>query len=94
MQVQALGWEDPLEKEMVTNSSILAWKILRTEKAGGLTVHGVTKESDMTEQLNNNRIYWHISCARGYVALEPSSRARHPGMLSQVGHRNHPYEQS
>ena len=32
MQVQSLGWEDPLEKEMVTHSSILAWRIPRTEE--------------------------------------------------------------
>ena len=30
--VQSLGWEDPLEKEMVTHSSILAWRIPWTEK--------------------------------------------------------------
>ena len=30
------GWEDPLEKEMATHSSILAWEILRTEEPGGL----------------------------------------------------------
>ena len=41
-QVQSLGWEDPLEKEMATHSSILAWKIPWTEKPGGLGVHGVT----------------------------------------------------
>ena len=35
-QVQSLGWEDPLEEEMVTHSSILAWKIPRTEEPGGL----------------------------------------------------------
>ena len=35
-QVQSLGGEDPLEKEMVTHSSILAWKIPWTEKPGGL----------------------------------------------------------
>ena len=35
-QVRSLGWEDPLEKEMATYSSILAWKILRTEEPGGL----------------------------------------------------------
>ena len=35
-QVQALGWEDPLEESMVTHSSILAWRIPRTEKPGGL----------------------------------------------------------
>ena len=30
------GWEDPLEKEMATHSSILAWRIPWTEEAGGL----------------------------------------------------------
>ena len=34
--VQSLGQEDPLEKETVTHSSILAWKIPRTEEPGGL----------------------------------------------------------
>ena len=34
--VQSLGWEDPLEKEMATHSSILALKIPQTEKPGGL----------------------------------------------------------
>ena len=35
MRVQSLGWEDPLEKEMATYSSVLAWKISRTEELGG-----------------------------------------------------------
>ena len=35
-QVQSLGWEDPLEKEMATQSSILAWKIPWTEEPGGV----------------------------------------------------------
>jgi len=35
MWVQSLGWEDPLEKEMATHSSILAWKIPQTEEPGG-----------------------------------------------------------
>ena len=35
-QVRSLGWEDPLEKGMATHSSILAWKIPRTEEPGGL----------------------------------------------------------
>ena len=34
--VRSLGWEDPLEKEMATHSSILAWKISWTEEPGGL----------------------------------------------------------
>ena len=36
MWVQSLGWEDPLEKEMATHSSILDWRIPRTEEPGGL----------------------------------------------------------
>ena len=36
LQVQSLGWEDPLEKETATRSSILAWEIQRTEEPGGL----------------------------------------------------------
>ena len=35
-QVQSLGWEDPLEKEMTTHSHILAWKIPWTEEPGRL----------------------------------------------------------
>ena len=39
-RVQSLGWEDPLEKEMATHSSTLAWKILWSEKAGRLQSMG------------------------------------------------------
>ena len=35
-RAQSLGQEDPLEKEIATNSSILAWRIPRTEEPGGL----------------------------------------------------------
>ena len=38
--VQSLGWEDPLEKEMATYSSILAWKISWREEPGGLQSMG------------------------------------------------------
>ena len=47
--VQSLGWEDLLEKEMATHSSILAWKIPWMEEFGRLQSMG-HKESDMTEQ--------------------------------------------
>ena len=44
MLVQSLGQKDPLEKEMATHSSILAWEIPWSEEPGGLrTVHGITK---------------------------------------------------
>ena len=42
-QFQSLGQEDPLEKQMTTHSSILAWEIPWTEEPGGLTVHGSRK---------------------------------------------------
>ena len=40
IQVRSLGQEDPLEKEMATHSSILAWRIPWTEKPGGLQSMG------------------------------------------------------
>ena len=46
-QVQFLGWEDPLEKEMATHSSILAWRIPWTEEPGRLQSLG-SQESDTT----------------------------------------------
>ena len=41
--IQSLGQEDPLEKEMATHSSILAWRIPWTRGAWWATVHGVAK---------------------------------------------------
>ena len=42
-QVQSLGQEDPLEKEMATHSVILAWEIPRTEEPGRLCSLGLQK---------------------------------------------------
>ena len=53
--VQSLGQEDPLEKEMATHSSVLAWRIPWTEEPGGLQSQGGVrgrKESDMTKLLH------------------------------------------
>ena len=47
--VQSLAQEDPLEKEMATHSSVLAWEIPWTEGPGGLQSIGLQQESDMTE---------------------------------------------
>ena len=35
-RLQSLGWEDPLEKEMASHSSVLAWRMPQTEEPGGL----------------------------------------------------------
>ena len=40
MQIQSLGWEDPLQEGMATHSSILAWRIPWAEEPGGLQSMG------------------------------------------------------
>ena len=48
MQVRSLDQKGPLEKEMATQSSILAWRIPMDRGAWKATVHRVAKELDMT----------------------------------------------
>ena len=48
MQLQSLGHKDPLEKEMATHSSILAWEIPMDRGAWRATVHVVAKKLDVT----------------------------------------------
>ena len=50
--VQSLSWEDPLEKEIATHSSILIWGIPWTEEPGGLQSMG-SQKSQTTWQLSN-----------------------------------------
>ena len=47
MWVRSLAWEDPLEKEMTTHSSILAWEIPLSEESSGLQSMGSQKMSDI-----------------------------------------------
>ena len=47
--VQSLGWEDLLEKEMATHSSILAWKIPWTEEAGRLQSMGSQSQTGLSD---------------------------------------------
>ena len=51
-QVRSLGQEDPLEKEMATHSSILAWRIPWMEEPGRLQSMGSREELDTIEQLH------------------------------------------
>ena len=51
--LRSLGGDDPLEQEMATHSSIVAWKTPWTEKPGGLQSMG-RKESDMTEHAHTS----------------------------------------
>ena len=74
MWVQSLGWEDPLEKEMVTHASIPAWRIPRTEEPGGIQSMG-HKELDTTEQLTHT----HHSKGKAYVRGGTLMETAHPG---------------
>ena len=50
---QSLGWEDVLEKEMATHSSILAWRIPQTEEPGGLQSMGSQRVAKSQSQLSD-----------------------------------------
>ena len=69
MQGPSLGWEDPLEKEMATHSSILAWRIPCTEESGGAPVHGVSKVSESVQSLS---LVW--------LFVTPWTAARQPSL--------------
>ena len=57
-RVRSLGWEDPLEKEMATHSSILAWEIPWMEEPGELQSMGSQKVG-LTEQISkHSTAFW------------------------------------
>ena len=61
-QVQLLGGEDPLEKEMAIHSSILAWRIPGTEEPGGLP-YGVTQSRTQLKRLSSSsKENFHFPC--------------------------------
>ena len=49
MWVRSLGWEDPLEEEMTTHSSILALEITRTEEPGGLQSMAAKSQTQLSD---------------------------------------------
>ena len=67
IQVRSLGRKDPLEKEMTTHSSTLAWKIPWTEERGRYSPWG-HKESDTTERLHFASI---VTCPWSHDLLIP-----------------------
>ena len=59
-RVWSLGWEDPMEKEMATHSSTLAWKIPRTEEPGRLQSMGSQRvEHDWATPLSLFLLFYH-----------------------------------
>ena len=79
-QVRSLGWEDALEKEMATHSSILAWKIPWTEEPGGLQSMGLQRVGHdlVTEHVHTHHNESRDSFAVSFIALipEPGPRKR------------------
>ena len=78
-RVQSLGWEDPLEKEMATHSSNLAWETPWTEEPGGPQSMSL-KELDLTERLTRFILHKVLSlvpcaiagmCRASQVAQDP-----------------------
>ena len=76
MRVQSPGWEDPLEKEMATHSSILAWRIPWTEEPGGLQSTGLQSwtrqhRCTWTSTSINNRLLsaqdWFLFCLPAFA---------------------------
>ena len=57
MQVQSLDQKDPLEKEMATHSSILAWEILWAEEPGGLQSMGSQKSWTELARTNSLKVH-------------------------------------
>ena len=58
--VRSLGWEDPLEEGMATQSSILAWRISKTEEPGGLQSLGLQRVEH--EYGTNTNYAYLLSC--------------------------------
>ena len=77
MRVQSLGWEDPLEEEMATHCSILAWEILWTEEPGGLQSMGSQKNQTQqgTSHLTHTRTHTHARDKSPHAHTHTHARA-------------------
>ena len=72
-RVLTLGWEDPMEKEMATHSSTLAWKIPWTEEPGGLQSTGLQRvRHDWATSLSLSPVM-----AGGFLSTVPPTKSRH-----------------
>ena len=82
--VQSLGWEDPLEKEMATHSSILAWRIPRTEEPCGLQTKGSQRVGHDWATTIHTVSYrsWFMPTSRASVITILQDRLPHPLLYS------------
>ena len=101
--VRSLGWEDPLEKEMATHPSVLAWRIPWTEEPGGLQSMGLQrvghdwatslthslKEIEVCSKLDLVRTWAHIMTAAAAKSLQSCPTLRDPNVCSLPGSSIH-----
>ena len=80
-RAQPLGQEDPLEKEIATHASILAWEIPWTEELSRLQSMGSQSYSDMTEKLNNP-CTWKMAWKTKHSTISLSLSFTHSLLLS------------
>ena len=79
-QVQSLGWKDPLEEEMATHTSILAWSIPWTEEPGGLQSMGSQNKHNLVTKQQWHCVCWHCKMPAdwlfSYLILTVTLRCR------------------
>ena len=98
-QVQSLGWEDPLEKEIAAHSSILAWRIPWREEPGGLQSTGLQRVGHdwarvgWFERIGLNHVYYHmwnrwpvqVRCMKQGTQSQCTGTTQRDGMGREVG---------
>ena len=83
--VRPLGWEDPLQKEMATHSSILAWRILWTEEPGGLLSMGSQRAGHDNSNLARMHALEKAMAAHSSTLAWQIHWTEEPGRLQSVG---------
>ena len=84
--VGSLGWEDPLEEEIATQYSTLAWKIPWTEEPGRLHSMG-HQESDMTERLHFHALEKEMATHSSVLAWRIPGTEEPGGLPTMGSHR-------
>ena len=72
-QFRSVGWEDPLEKEMVTHSSILVWENPMDRGAWWATFHGVRVRQDLATKQQQSLKSEAVTLAMGLSGIFPPS---------------------
>ena len=87
-QIWSLGWEDPLEKEMATHSSILAWKIPWSEEPGGLQSMVLESQTQLSNWAHKQDIKKKITGFQENIKI--ATIWRDPGFPGDLAVKNPP----